>query len=554
MAGSFAFTTPSTAPGAGTASQSVTFTPTDTTDYSAVTSTVSVTVNKATPSVSTWPTAGSITYGQTLASSTLTGGSGSVAGSFAFTTPSAAPGAGAALQGVTFTPSDTTDYSTVISTVSVTVNKATATVTLGSLAQTYTGSPLAVTTTTNPAGLAVNFTYNGSSTAPTALGSYTVVGTISDAIYSGTAAGTLVISKATATVTLGSLAQTYSGSSLAATAITSPAGQTVNLTYNGSSTAPTAAGNYTVVGTIGDANYTGTATGTLAIGQTTSAVSVASSANTAVVTNAIIYTATVSSTVGTPTGTVNFLDGTTLLGRGSLSSGVATLATSSLAVGSHSITAVYSGDTNFVASASGPLTQIVLDFNLNPVSGSGDSGGSGSGSGTSQTVVPGGSATYTLALLPTAGTVLPAPVNLSVSGMPAGATAIITPSSWTQLTSTSWLFPANTPLTDISLAIQLPSSTASLNEENLLIKRLPPVLLGLLLLPFAGKLRRAGKRLGRTISLLLLLAVGMTVMAGLSGCGSNSGFFGQQQKTYTVLVTATSGTLSHSTTVTLTVK
>jgi hypothetical protein len=52
----------------------VTFTPTDATDYSTLTGTASVTVNKATPSVTTWPTASSITYGQTLASSTLSGG------------------------------------------------------------------------------------------------------------------------------------------------------------------------------------------------------------------------------------------------------------------------------------------------------------------------------------------------------------------------------------------------------------------------------------------------------------------------------------------------
>src|SRR6185369_5148102 len=72
--GSFAFTTPSTKPNAGTANQPVTFTPTDTTNYNTVSGSVSVTVNKADPTVSAWPTAGAITYGQTLASSTLTGG------------------------------------------------------------------------------------------------------------------------------------------------------------------------------------------------------------------------------------------------------------------------------------------------------------------------------------------------------------------------------------------------------------------------------------------------------------------------------------------------
>jgi len=83
---------------------------------------------------------------------------------------------------------------------------------------------------------------------------------------------------------------------------------------------------------------------------------------------------------------------------------------------------------------------------------------------------------------------------------------------------------------------------------------LPLLLWAILLLPFAGKLRRAGKRLGRAISLLLLLGLGMGAMVGLSGCGSTSGLFSQQQRTYTVVVTATVGTLSHSTTILLTVE
>ena len=107
----------------------MTFTPSDTTDYNTVAGSVSVTVSKATPTVSVWPTASGITYGQTLASSTLTGGTASVGGTFAWTTPTTAPGAGTPSESVTFTPSDTTDYNTVAGSVSVTVGKVTPSIT-----------------------------------------------------------------------------------------------------------------------------------------------------------------------------------------------------------------------------------------------------------------------------------------------------------------------------------------------------------------------------------------------------------------------------------------
>jgi glucuronoarabinoxylan endo-1,4-beta-xylanase len=89
-----------------------------------MTGTASVTVNKATPTVTAWPTASAITAGQTLASSTLSGGAASVSGTFAWTAPATVPGAGIASESVTFTPTDATDYNTVTGTVSVTVNSA----------------------------------------------------------------------------------------------------------------------------------------------------------------------------------------------------------------------------------------------------------------------------------------------------------------------------------------------------------------------------------------------------------------------------------------------
>jgi sugar lactone lactonase YvrE len=90
----------------------------------------------------------------------------------------------------------------------------------------------------------------------------------------------------------------------------------------------------------------------------------------------VTFTVTVTSTGVTPTGTVTFLDGTTSLGTGTLnSSGVATLTTASLALGTHSITASYPGDINNAPSTSNVVSQLVkngttvlLQSSLNPSS------------------------------------------------------------------------------------------------------------------------------------------------------------------------------------------
>ena len=56
---------------------------------------------------------------------------------------------------------------------------------------------------------------------------------------------------------------------------------------------------------------------------------------------------------------ITFMDGTMVLGTGTLSEGIATCSTSSLAIGSNIITAVYGGDINYLASSSSPLTLTV---------------------------------------------------------------------------------------------------------------------------------------------------------------------------------------------------
>ena len=240
--GSFAFTTPSTSPNAGTAAQSVTFTPTDASNYNTVTNTVNVTVDKATPTVSAWPSASTITYGQTLASSTLTGGTASIPGSFAFTTPSTSPNAGTAAQSVTFTPTDASNYNTVANSVNVTVSKAAATVDLSSLSQTYTGLALSATAATNPVGLSVAVTYDGSTIPPTSAGTYVVIGTINDANYQGSSTGTLIIAKATPTVSAWPTASSISyGQTLASSNLTGGiASVSGNFTFTTISNSPNA--------------------------------------------------------------------------------------------------------------------------------------------------------------------------------------------------------------------------------------------------------------------------------------------------------------------------
>src|ERR1019366_4110858 len=62
------------------------------------------------------------------------------------------------------------------------------------------------------------------------------------------------------------------------------------------------------------------------------------------------------------TGTVIFLDGSTTLGTGTLSSGQATFTTTALLAGQRWLTAVYGGDTNDAGS-----TSILLSQTVNPV-------------------------------------------------------------------------------------------------------------------------------------------------------------------------------------------
>jgi hypothetical protein len=153
-----------------------------------------ISVSQATPNV-VWPSASAITYGQTLASSTFTGGSASfnsttVLGTFTFTAPGTAPNAGTPSEGVTFTPSDLTTYNPVTSTIPVQVNKAPVTIATAPTAsailygQTLAASMLTGGTaksTINGLTVLGSFTFTSPATAPTATGPQGITFTPSDA-------------------------------------------------------------------------------------------------------------------------------------------------------------------------------------------------------------------------------------------------------------------------------------------------------------------------------------------------------------------------------------
>ena len=131
---------------AGNQPLSVTFTPTDTTHYTTAMATVQLVVNQATPTIA-WATPAPITFGTALGGAQLNA-SANVAGSFAYS-----PAAGAVLSAgsqtlsVTFTPSDTVNYSAATAQVNLVVNKATTITTITSVSPNpaLPGQPVAIT-------------------------------------------------------------------------------------------------------------------------------------------------------------------------------------------------------------------------------------------------------------------------------------------------------------------------------------------------------------------------------------------------------------------------
>jgi hypothetical protein len=137
-----------------------------------------------------------------------------------------------------------------------------------------------------------------------------------------------------------------------------------NLTKNGVATFTTSslkAGSHFIKAIYaGDVNFKSSFGGmTQVVDKYPTTTTLTSSLNPSQFGQAVTFTAHVTSTGPAPTGTVKFLDGTTGIGEATLSGGVAKLTKSTLAVGTHPITAHYNGDANSSTSTSAVVNQVV---------------------------------------------------------------------------------------------------------------------------------------------------------------------------------------------------
>ena len=311
---------------AGTDTLSVTFTPTDTTNYTTATKTVQLTVNQATP-VITWANPAAIVYGTALGVAQLNA-TASVPGAMVYTPAAGSiPTAGTDTLMVTFTPTDTTNYTTATKTVQLTVNQATPVITWANPASIVYGTALSSIQLDATASVPGSFVYAPAAGTEFMVGlqqlSVTFTPTDLANYTSATKTVSLNVTQAVLTIEANNFTRLYGTPNPTFTGVVTGAqdGDAFTESFSSSASTLSTVGQYPIVPSVTGtdlADYTqvvqnGTLSITKAPTVTTTTLSTTSIAYELNVTS----TATVASTTsGTPTGTVNFFDNGTPLGSG----------------------------------------------------------------------------------------------------------------------------------------------------------------------------------------------------------------------------------------------
>jgi hypothetical protein len=193
---------------------------------------------------------------------------------------------------------------------------------------------------------------SGTSTIDIALRPLHVSAAADNKVYDGTTAATAHLTDDRV------VGDVFTDSSTSAAFGDPSAGTGKTLTVSGISICGVDAANYQLVNTM--------ATATADITRAATATGLIASATTPLLGDSVTFTATVTATPRDFTGSVDFFDSTTQtdLGTVSLTDGTASLSTSTLAVGGHTITARYSGDGNFLASFGGAVLTVIAPASL----------------------------------------------------------------------------------------------------------------------------------------------------------------------------------------------
>jgi hypothetical protein len=296
----------------------------------------------------------------------------------------------------------------------------------------------------------------------------------------------------------------------------------------------------------GDSTYNSAISAVLTevVGKIPTVITIAVSSPAQLLHTGVTFTANVTAPSPNATGTVAFMEGTTILGTATLGAngGVivtlttnanAAFATTGLATGSHQIVAVYSGDSTFAPSTSAPAPNIVEDF-TNTNSGP-----------ASQNVFPGATTTYNFTLAPVSATTFLNDLTVAVDGLPPGSTYTFTPST----------IKAGSGSTQIVLNVQTSSSLSARNnvpQNSFSPRNELPITLGMLGLLGLGAVRKLKHKMPRALMLLVLTLGSLLPIAALSGCAG--GYFTLNPTTFSLTVTGTEGPVQHAATATLIVQ